>query len=114
MVETKDNDGDPNQAKIGTGDLEGVNETDTKAGNGSKGESKGSHKAETEGIGGELHQVKKGTDQAKDRTRADNKARTSFYQEGNGTNPYKKYQDGNGDYRVSKNIRIDYSGFRDI
>ena len=91
-----------------------MNETGTKAGTGSKGESKGSHEAETEGNGGELHQVKKGTDQDKNRTKADNKARTSFYQDGNRTNPYKKYQDGNGDYRGSKNIRIDYSGFRDI
>ena len=58
--------------------------------------------------------AKKGTDQAKNRTKADTKARTSFYQDGNGTNLYKKYQDRNGDFRVSKDIRNGSYVFRDI
>ena len=64
------------------GDFEGVNETGTKAGNGSKGESKGSHRAETEGNGGELHQAKKGTNQAKNRTKDNAKSKTKTEIEG--------------------------------
>ena len=56
--------GDCQQAgmyKAGGAKQDGVNETRTKAGNKSKGESKGTHKAETKGNGGDLHQAKMGT-----------------------------------------------------
>ena len=39
-----------------------MNYTGTRASYKIKGESKGSHKAETKGDGGDLHQAKKGTD----------------------------------------------------
>ena len=65
--------------KAGGARQDGVNETGTRAGN----ESKGSHKAETKGKGGDLYQAKKGTDQAKNRTKDNAKSKTKTEIEGN-------------------------------
>ena len=59
---------------------------------GSKGESKGSHKAKTKGNGGDLHQAKKGTDQAKNRTKDNAKSKTKTEIEGS----HKAETKGNG------------------